>query len=175
LSLAVKIKHSVEIRTLQPSDIPAIMVIQSACYPAPLLEEAIHLAGKQQQSPKSCWVATKDNKILAYLLTHSWSGDAPPDLNAPLSPPRLKQAIYYIHDLAVHPQAQGMGLAQQLISTAFAWAKQNAFTHIRLIAVAGAAAFWLKQGFKPVSPLNEQILKKLSDYGPDTHYLEAAI
>ncbi|STQ91223.1 ribosomal protein S18 acetylase RimI-like enzyme [Iodobacter fluviatilis] len=171
----MKIKQSVHIRPLSPSDIQAIMTIQSACYPSALLEDAAHLVCKQQQSPSSCWVATKECEVVAYLFSHPWCGDTPPDLNSVLPPANTQQPIYYLHDLAVHPQARGLGLAQQLIDTALSWAKQHAFAQIRLIAVAGAAPFWLKQGFKPVFPLNEQILNKLSGYGPDTHYLEVMI
>ncbi|MFC7421696.1 GNAT family N-acetyltransferase [Iodobacter arcticus] len=169
----MKTKHLTRIRHLNPSDIPAIMDIQSACYPAELLEDAAHLLAKHQQSPASCWVATIQEEVSAYLLTHPWSGDTPPDLNAPLPPASTHCNIHFIHDLAVHPKAQGAGLARLLMDSALSWSQQHPFTHLRLIAVAGAKHFWLKQGFTLIEPLNNKIINKLNRYGPDTHYLEA--
>jgi GNAT superfamily N-acetyltransferase len=171
----VKTKQITRIRPLTLADIDAIMQIQSACYPASLLEDAAHLAAKHLQFPSSCWVAVHQDEVLAYLLTHPWSSDAPPDLNSPLPFVSPNSPIHYIHDLAVHPRAQGLGLARQLMDTALSWSMQQAFTHLRLIAVADAEPFWRKQGFMPVTPLNETIISKLSSYGPNTHYLEVSL
>jgi GNAT superfamily N-acetyltransferase len=170
----VKPKQITRIRPLTLADIDAIMQIQSACYPASLLEDAVHLAAKHLQSPSSCWVAVHQDEVLAYLLTHPWDSDLPPDINTPLPPVSPHSPIHYIHDLAVHPKAQGLGLARQLLDAALLWSKQQDFTHLRLIAIAGAEPFWLKQGFQPVTQLNEKIISKLSFYGPNTHYLEVS-
>ncbi|MDW5415669.1 GNAT family N-acetyltransferase [Iodobacter sp. CM08] len=169
------VKDAILMRPFTPSDIQSLMGIQSACYPANLLEEAEHLTAKHQQSPSSCWVATQHQHVLAYLLTHPWSGDTPPALNAPLPTPNQSCDIYFIHDLAVHPSARGLGLAQQLLDTALKWARQEKLQKIRLIAIAGAANFWIKQGLSPVKNVNKDLSRKLADYGTDTHYLEAAI
>ncbi len=171
----MKPKQITRIRPLTLADIDAIMQIQSACYPATLLEDAAHLAAKHLESPASCWVAIHQDEVLAYLLTHPWSSDTPPDLNAPLPPTSPNSPIHYIHDLAVHPRAQGLGLARQLLDAALSWSKQQTFTHIRLVAIAGAEPFWLKQGFTPISQLNEKIISKLSAYGPNAHYLEFSL
>jgi ribosomal protein S18 acetylase RimI-like enzyme len=167
------VKDAILIRPFSLADIQSVMEIQSACYPANLLEEAEHLIAKHQQSPLSCWVATEHQKAIAYLLTHPWSGDTPPALNTPLPPKKPKSDIYFIHDLAVLPSARGLGLAKRLFDTAIDWAKQEKLQKIRLIAIAGAADFWIKQG---LSLVNDKTLShKLADYGPDTHYLEAVI
>jgi GNAT superfamily N-acetyltransferase len=165
----------ITIRPLSSTDIQAVMEIQSACYPSPLHEEASHLLCKHAQSPTSCWVATQGQTVMAYLLTHPWSGDLPPSLNSPLASPLQDCDIYFIHDLAVHPKAQGLGLARLLINTALSWGRQQKLSTLRLIAVAGAADFWLKQGLTPVRGSSEALRLKLSSYGPDTHYLEASI
>lgn len=166
-------KNSLTIRLFTPADIPDVMEIQSACYPAGLLEDAVHLLAKQQYSPASCWVACCDGQVSAYLLTHPWAGDTPPALNAPLPAAPSAGQHHYLHDLAVHPRARGLRLAQQLIDTARQWGRQAGYSQLRLVAVAGAKEFWLKQGFNPVSPLSPDI--KLARYGPDTHYLAAPL
>ena len=168
-------KNSLTIRLFTPADIPDVMEIQRACYPAGLLEDAVHLLAKQQSSPASCWVACKDDQVSAYLLTHPWAGDAPPDLNTPLPAIPSAKPHHYLHDLAVHPRARGLRLAQLLIDTARHWGRQAGYSQLRLVAVAGAGEFWLKQGFNPVRALSPDIIQKLARYGPDTQYLAASI
>ena len=61
--------------------------------------------------PAGCFLLERDGEALGYLVTHPWAGDRPPALDQligvlPDTPDR-----YYLHDLALLPEARGTGAA----------------------------------------------------------------
>lgn len=132
---------------MQTHDIQSILSIQALSYPALLHESATNLLAKLEFSPHTCWVAENNAHILAYLFSHPWVDSCLPDLDSPMNLPTDKADIFFIHDLALHPQARGLGLARHLIQTALQWAQQHSYHTVRLIAVENSGAFWRGMGF----------------------------
>ncbi|GGP24324.1 GNAT family N-acetyltransferase [Silvimonas amylolytica] len=108
-------------------------------------------AARLRLSPGSSWVAEAGGQVLGYFFTHPWAGETPPPLGRALQQLPANQDTHFLHDLAVHPQARGRGVAPRLVEAALDWGRQRGLKFTRLVAVAGAAPFWRKWGFKPVA------------------------
>ncbi|GGP19086.1 GNAT family N-acetyltransferase [Silvimonas iriomotensis] len=132
-------------------DLPAIDLIQRLCYQPVFHEPVETFAARLRLSPGSSWVAEAGGQVLGYFFTHPWTGEAPPPLGKTLEHLPQHQDTHFLHDLAVHPHARGRGVAPRLIEAALHWGKQRGLKFTRLVAVAGAAPFWRKWGFKPVA------------------------
>lgn len=150
-------KHStsaaqLHIRPIRHADLPAIDRIQRACYTPDLHEPVEAFAAKLQLSPDSSWLAEHENEVVGYFFTHPWAGDEPPPLGEPLQQLPEMADTHFLHDLAVHPRARGVGVAPRLIETALNWGRRRGLKRSRLVAISGAAPFWQRWGFHPVAP-----------------------
>lgn len=164
----------IQLRTMQPADLPATLAIQAASHPAHLQESATTLAAKLKLSPQTCWLAEIGGEIQAYLFAHPWTAARPPALDARLDALPVNAELLFLHDLAVHPQAQGQGLAHRLWLMAKAHAQAHAYKEIQLIALASACEFWRKQGFTEIKT-NQAQQTKLTRYGHNTLLMRHAI
>ncbi|QLG87519.1 GNAT family N-acetyltransferase [Chitinibacter bivalviorum] len=152
---------SFPIRQIQTKDLPSILDIQAACYPIELHEEYDTFLAKLQASPETNWLIEANGKILGYLFCHPWRGDAAPELNRVItSCPEIPDR-FYLHDLAIHPQARGQNLSISLAHQALQWAQQMEYQNAMLVAVEGAEQFWQKLGFE----VSQQQSASLSQYG----------
>jgi GNAT superfamily N-acetyltransferase len=139
------------IRPVSLSDLPAIDRIQRACYAPDLHEPVDAFAAKLRLSPDSNWLAEQGDEVVGYFFTHPWSGDEPPPLGELLQQLPDVADTHFLHDLAVHPRARGVGVAPQLIETALSWGRRRGLQRSRLVAISGAAPFWQRWGFHPVA------------------------
>jgi N-acetylglutamate synthase-like GNAT family acetyltransferase len=53
----------------------------------------------------------------------------------------------YIHDVAVHPDARGLGVADLLLENLQLVASDTSISERRLVSVQGSRGFWEKRGF----------------------------
>lgn len=155
-----------KIRNIQIQDASAIQSIQSACYPIELQETIEVLLAKSRLSPTSCWLAANERGILGYLFTHPWNDELPPELNSPLDTLPDMADTLFLHDLAIHPQARGLGIAQALLNHAHHWASSYRLQRAMLVAVRNSQGFWQRHGFKPVLTQSSHLNAKLRAYGP---------
>lgn len=152
------------VRLMMPDDLPAVLEIQSACYPAHLHESAEALLAKVQNFSSSCYLVEKAGKAVAYLFAHEWAGHLPPAFDAPLAICDGRPH-FYLHDLAVDPGQRGSGLGECLWLAARRSAQNAGHAEIRLIAVAGAQSFWSRLGFTVVQDDLPGLAAKLQEYG----------
>jgi GNAT superfamily N-acetyltransferase len=132
------------------ADIAAVAAISDAAHGA-YTERADVYAERLRLYPAGCWMLERDGEALGYLVTHPWRGDAPPMLNAYLTAIPAQTDQYYLHDLALLPQARGSGAAGAAVHLVIDHARGAGFERITLTAVNGADAFWRKQGFTPMA------------------------
>ena len=155
------------VRPIVQSDWPAIMEIQTQCYLELTPESLAVMQSKWLLSPDTCLVFEKQNTILAYVLTHPWQyGDAP-SLGTELTSINSSNCLY-LHDMAISPNSQKMGLGKQLFEQIVIRAKQGNYSGIGLVAVQGAQTYWQRQGFRPNSPSKKLTL---SSYPTGACYL----
>lgn len=158
------------IHPLVPADLPELLRIQAACYGAGYLEGADRFAARLAVAPHSCWLARgADGFARAYLVACPTLRGAITPLNAVFEPAAQPDTLY-LHDLAVHPDAAGLGLGPRLVHTALAWAAEHHLSHSALVAVQGSLPFWGRLGYAAAPPA-PGAARALASYGPGALYL----
>lgn len=154
------------LRPMQAADADAVLAVQQAAYPPSHHEDWTVLGRKLALWPAGCWVLGDEAGLLAYLFSHPGRLDAPPRLHAALNLPAAPDA-YAIHDLALHPRAQGRGLARPLVEQAVHEAQRAGLAAMSLVAVQGSAGFWARWGFVAVQPAPPE----LASYGDSAVFM----
>ncbi len=160
------------IRIAQPDDITKILHIQASCYQPDFLEAADAFASKIQASPNTCWLACIEQQVAAYLVSVPVDRYTFPALNAAAF--QLSQApeLLYWHDMAVHPDYRGDGVAAKLASHALQQAQQLGFTQVGLIAVQDSSHYWQKHGFLVANSDTYGISAKVASFGSDAVFMQ---
>ncbi|SHH79808.1 GNAT family N-acetyltransferase [Ferrimonas marina] len=156
---------SLSIRPLTELDWPGVMALQREAYGETLVEPKSVLQSKQRLGPQSCWGVWRDECLLAYCLAHPWPLGTPPPLGQVAEADAGKTMQMYLHDMAVSPQARGLGVAKALLEQLEDGARAQGFSHLALVAVAGADGYWRRHGFT-----RQRISKCLADYGEGARY-----
>lgn len=161
------------------SDVDAILQAQALAYPRFLLESAGFFLNRLALAPQYCWVAQPGasmgaGPVLGYLISYPWDAGLPPALDVSLSalPPRADH--WFLHDCAVVPAAQGMGVGQALVRAAAASAVDNGLTRASLVSLASAAGYWRRHGYAPLAPHTPGLAEKLAGYGVGASYMSRA-
>lgn len=162
-------KNDMSIRPITANDWPAIMAIQAQCYVELTPESLEVMQSKWQTSPTSCVVFERQGNVLAYALVHPWQRGDAPSLNRELKGP-IESNSWYLHDMAISPNAQGMGIGKQLFTYLINQAKTLMLNGIGLVAVQGAQTYWQQQGFKP-EPTSAKLAQSLESYPTGACYL----
>ncbi|WP_432720298.1 GNAT family N-acetyltransferase [Jeongeupia wiesaeckerbachi] len=129
-----------------------VLDVQAACYPASYHEPRAVFARKLALSPDSHWLAWQGGEALGYFFTHPWRGLTPPPLATELAALPSPADCHFLHDLAIHPGARGIGIAQALVEHAFAWGQRQQLKGALLVAVQGSLPFWSRHGFRKLGP-----------------------
>ncbi|KQM97029.1 GCN5 family acetyltransferase [Sphingobium sp. Leaf26] len=133
-------------RPMVAADIPAVAAISDAVH-GDYTEQAAVYVERLQLYPAGCWLLERDGQAIGYLISHPWAGRRPPPLNRPIQALPEPADHYYLHDLALLPDARGSGAAQAAIGIVQDQARRAGYVRIALTAVNGADAFWTRNGF----------------------------
>lgn len=137
------------IRPMRPGDLEVVFALQCHAHTADYHEPRAALASRFEAGPGACLVAEWASRPVAYVLAHPWQG-APPPLHRPLAPVQRPDQLF-LHDLAVVPEARGVGAAGALIDTLARRAQGLALAEIRLVALVDAVAFWQRKGWRAMT------------------------
>lgn len=113
--------------------------------------------------PQGCLAAEVDGKLAGYAFSHPWVSDKIVNLGQVIGP-IANPDCYYIHDVCVGKQYQGLGVGRALVYKIF---EINTFPAIKLVSVLGSHPFWSKMGFhiveeiKYTNKINGYIMEKL--------------
>lgn len=153
------------IRPLRPADIPAVLDIQAVTYPADLLEDRAFYVNRLELAPEHCWAATDaEDRLRGYLIAYPWDDGLPPVLGARLEQLPSEASTWFLHDCAVHPEAQGQGVAGRLYRHAKGQARRARLRQGRLVSLSGAIGYWQRHHYHPV-PADAALKAKLAGYG----------
>ncbi len=159
-----------EPRLMQAHDIATVMQIQAACYGDDFLEAAGVLLQRLQSAGNTCWVASHQGQVHAYLAAYrSVLGQVTPlhgAFQVGANPDTL-----YLHDLAVRPAASGMGLGSRLIHALLNCSSNKTLSWSALVAVQEAHEFWAKYGYSVHEPDDPLQREHLASYGPHARYM----
>lgn len=158
------------IRPMTSVDLNDVLSIQASVYHADLLEGIEFYQNRLSLSAPTCWVAEGEESLLGYLISYPWLRTFPPELDLMLeSIPRYADS-WFVHDCAISPVAQGLGVGKKLFTSAQAHALQQGFTHTSLVSLAQANSYWLRHGYTAMAS-TPQLDKKLAQYGSGACYM----
>lgn len=157
---------------MMSADLPAVVRIAARVhldYP-----EGEHVfAERLALFPEGCRLLLDGDDARGYLVSHPWTRRAPPALDTLLGKLPEPADTYYIHDLALTPQARGRGLAVEAVTLAVTIGRAGGFGTLSLVAVGDSIEFWRRQGFAVVR--DADVERSLASYGGAAHYMERAI
>ncbi len=168
-----------QVRPMLASDVDAILQAQALAYPQFLLEGAGFFLNRLALAPQYCWVAQpgtpmSPGALLGYLISYPWDAGLPPALDVPLPALPARADHWFLHDCAVVPAAQGLGVGQALVAAAAASAVDNGLTRASLVSLASAAGYWMRHGYAPLAPQTPGLAEKLAGYGDGASYMSRA-
>ncbi|MCB5191332.1 GNAT family N-acetyltransferase [Methylobacillus arboreus] len=155
-------------RPMQSGDLPAIMQIAAQVHPG-YPEDPDVFAERQQIYPQGCWVRQRGNRLGGYLISHPWLLGKPPALNSMLCTLPGNPSTYYLHDIALLPEARGSNAASQILSQLCTQAECAGLNTLSLIAVNHSSAFWQRQQFQHANHLVSA--EKLQSYDRAACYM----
>jgi GNAT superfamily N-acetyltransferase len=132
-------------RPMRADDIRLVSGLAAKIHPG-FFEEDIVFAERQSLAPEGCWICEGNEGALGYVLSHPWTLAAPPALNTRLGAIPEAADSFYIHDLALVPQARGIGASKQILEVLIGIAKP--YPTMSLVAVNGSIPFWSRFGFE---------------------------
>jgi GNAT superfamily N-acetyltransferase len=149
-------------RPMTPQDLDQVQALAEVIHVSHP-EDPDVLAERQRLYPQGCLMLIEDGRAIGYALTHPWRGEPPP-LNRLLREIPACATAYYIHDVALLPEARGQGHAAQIIARVTAHAREAGFGRLSLVAVNQSQSFWEKAGFRVIA--DPGFDAKLASYGP---------
>jgi ribosomal protein S18 acetylase RimI-like enzyme len=150
------------------ADLPAMLAIAEIVHPDYPEDPAI-FAERLALYPAGCLVLEGAGKPIGYIVSHPWHYGEPPRLNSLLGALPNAPTTYYIHDIALLPQARGTGAAADVIDRLIANAFSAALPNLSLVAVNNSGAFWARHGFCVLAvPALE---RKLRSYDAAARYM----
>ena len=158
-------------------DVDAILEVQAVAYPGFLLESADFFLNRLALAPAHCWVAqaaAPGDGLLGYLVSYPWDAGLPPTLDAPLTTLPEPADHWFLHDCAVAPSAQGLGVGQALLRAAAEYATQAGLQRASRVSLGSAVGYWLRHGYAPVAAGGRELAAKLEGYGPQASYMARA-
>ena len=158
------------VRPMHAGDIHAVLDVQTAVYPADLLEEAAFFSNRLTLAPQTCRVAERDGALVGYLIAYPWNAGLPAALNQPLDGLPSPATTWFVHDCAVAPQAQGLGVAAALLEDSAAQARRAGLRRAALVSLASAVTYWQQRGYQPEAE-SPELRGKLAQYGDGAVYM----
>jgi ribosomal protein S18 acetylase RimI-like enzyme len=155
-------------RAMAAADLPAVARVAAEVHPdypegEPVFAErlALHAQG--------CLVLARGEEIGGYVLSHPWRLGEVPALDSLLGALPGDADAYYIHDIALLPQARGGGAAGAAVARLAGHAAEAGFARMALVAVGGSTGFWQRQGFRDLH--DERLARKLASYDDAARYM----
>lgn len=168
-------QQSLTIRPAQKEDVAAIFALQKHCYSESFHESERAFLSKINGAKGFCWVAERHNTLLAYLMSVPAKTTYLPCLNTENYQQPEGADILYLHDMAIAPQARGLGLKRLLLDKALAGAEQARFKRAVLIAVQNSVPIWKKEGFSLMEASTLGLAEVLQSYGSDAKLMSKTL
>ena len=159
-------------RLMTPADIPEVVAIAAVVHPA-FFEETAVFAERQRLFSQGTLLLEHAGRAIGYALSHPWRRGELPALNSPLGRIPEDASIYYIHDLALLPEARGARAAGALVDSLTVLARRLGFSTLSLVAVNDSRGFWERQRFRIVE--RPQLAAKLASYEAAAVLMEKAL
>jgi len=158
-------------RPMRAEDLPAAMAVADVVHPD-LPESPDVFAERLKLFPAGCFVAEDGRgRLLGYALTHPARLGYPPSLDTVMGALPANADCLHIHDVALLPEARGLGLGDALTGRLKELARETGLRRLALVAVYDAARFWRRHGFQDHA--NPALAAKMAAYGEGAAYMVA--
>jgi ribosomal protein S18 acetylase RimI-like enzyme len=155
-------------RPMTQADLPAALAVADIVHPRYPEDPAV-FAERLALYPAGCLVLTRGEDRIGYIVSHPWTYGAPPALNSLLGALPVPPSTYYIHDIALLPQARGTGAANAVIQRLIDHAQEKGFPNLSLTAVNDSVAFWERLGFRLAA--DPALERKLRSYDEAARFM----
>lgn len=159
------------IRPLRDTDWPDVKAIQAAAFPPEACEDIATFACHAALSPSTCFTAEVDHRVVAYLLAHPWQSTLAPPINTLYSALPPDCDALFIHDLAVHPDARGTGLARRMVETLLHTPAASTLPMATLVSVQDTARFWERFGFEITASWPKELHERMQTMFPNGNFV----
>mgnify|MGYP003642440907 CR=1 FL=1 len=153
-------------RFMQAGDLSAVMRLAGRIHPGLPEDEAV-FAERLDLFPEGCRVLDSGEGVAGYALAHPIRYPHPPSLDTFIAAIPPDADAFYVHDVAIAPEARGRGYADAIVEALLEIASR--FPRACLVSVYGTAPFWRRFGFVEtdgkVSP------EKLAGYGDGARFM----
>ena len=158
------------VRPMALPDLDAVLDIQRACYGESFLEGADVITRRITSRVGLSCVAEREGRVCAYLAAYRTQPGKLTPLHGDFEAMPLP-SILYLHDLAVHPQAAGLGLAQALVRHLWAQGLALGLAGSALVSVQGSQDFWARLGYQVQTLGDPRQQQRLASYGAGACYM----
>ncbi len=157
-----------------PADIASVLRVQAHCYLPDNLESEAVIRARLASAADTAWIAELDGAVCAYLVGYRSQLGQVGALGDGFEPAKAPDCLY-LHDLAVGPQACGLGLGPRLVAHALSQARREGLPWAALVSVQDSQAFWRQQGFVTIRLDDRDQLQALASYagGPVCYMTQA--
>lgn len=142
---------SFEIRPLNESDLDDLLIVQRAAYGDIYIESKEIFNSKLIVSNETCLGGFSKNRLAGYCIGFNWQSGLPVPLHSDIREIPHVENAYYLHDIAIHPDFEGQGLARLFMETSIEIARKRGFKSVELTAVQTAATYWQRFGYQPMA------------------------
>jgi GNAT superfamily N-acetyltransferase len=153
-------------RAMRRDDLGAVCAIATAVHPDhPERPEVF--AERLALAPAGCRVLDGGARgPLGYALSHPWRLDlGPPALDSLLGALPAVPDAWYLHDIALLPEARGGGQAAGIVAALLAEAAAAGIGQAMLVAIPGKDRYWARRGFDDAPIAGPGPAARLAAYG----------
>ncbi|UEM20889.1 GNAT family N-acetyltransferase [Skermanella mucosa] len=157
-------------RPMGPADLPTVERIAEIVHPG-YPESPEVPAERLALFPAGCLIARDGHgSVLGYAVSHPGTLGRPPALDSLLGGLPPDADCLYLHDVALLPEARGLGLGESLVDILRDLARRRGLPALALTAVNRSAPYWRRRGFSD-HPGDAALAAKLASYGDDAAYM----
>lgn len=149
-------------------DLAAVGRIAAVVHPLFPEDDAV-FAERLALAPAGCLVLEDAAGPAGYAIGHPWRARDFPPLDTLLGALPADAEAFYIHDVAILPEARGSGAAGAVARRLIAHAAALGLGELSLVAVNGSAPFWARHGFADATDAG--LRARLGGYGADALFM----
>lgn len=153
-------------RLMRAGDLPAVMALAGRIHPGLPEDEAV-FSERLCLFPSGCLVLDLKGEPAGYAVGHPILYPHPPSLNTLIGAIPPDADAFYIHDVAIAPEARGHRHAEEVVAALLQAA--SAYPQACLVSVYGTVPFWQRFGFLPAD--DDLAPTSLSAYGADARFM----
>ena len=154
---------------MRASDVDAVVSLAASAFPNHFEQRAC-FEERLALFPPGCFALASHDTVKGYLIAYPWPAATIPPLGSLIGGLLQMADSLYLHDLALHADMAGRGLARPIITRLASDARVLGFRSIALVSVNKTVPFWQKMGFVAAED-DAATSRQLQSYGEDARYM----